>query len=75
MGLRVYELESVEEAVGWPLMRRGRVCAPFSACDWSGAKSDSVVLSPVKGSCCSIELESRENRREGIATQLIKISN
>jgi hypothetical protein len=39
----------------------GRDCPPFSACERSCAKSESLVLSPVKGSSGSA------SRREGIA--------
>ena len=68
MGLRVYEAERAVAAIDWPLMRRGTLGPPFSACAWSGAKSASLALSPVKGrgGGCSEAAESRENRREGI---------
>lgn len=65
MGLRVKEPARVVEAMDWALMRRGSVCAPLSAWAWSGAKSASLALSPVKGSCGSVALESRRGKSRG----------
>lgn len=51
------------DAMDEALMRRGSVLEPSSACDWSGAKSASLTLSPEKGSCWSGGFESRVNSR------------
>jgi hypothetical protein len=67
MGLRVYEPTSVWDALDCDLMARdlGKVCAPFSACDWSGAKSASGTSSPVKGSGCSTSRLTRDGMMFG----------
>jgi hypothetical protein len=65
MGLReydpVYDPDSACAEMECARMGRDCGCPPFSACERSCAKSASLVLSPVKGSCCSA------SRREGIA--------
>jgi hypothetical protein len=67
MGLRVYEPASVWDAFDCDLIARalGDVCAPFSACDWSWAKSASWTLSPVKGSWCSASRLARDGMTFG----------